>query len=218
LDVADIKVWVPALGKGQAAVIPVTFYAQSLESVASSGKTEVVAGDESKKAEVTLPDDPVEIADDVKVSSEDRTNVVIDNVVYKTGQEVTNIDEVYAYIDALFPETRAYTNTQKKNILKALVDTYNTGIKDVAGSVTINSVPANNEISVQVYTTYETVEQILVHAIEDDVYRIPLMIKRVTSSKANVTLTDLSHSSNDSHDGHDGHGNSTNAGGGTAGK
>jgi hypothetical protein len=88
----------------------------------------------------------------------------------------------------------------------------------VAGSVTINSVPANNEISVQVYTTYETVEQILVHAIEDDVYRIPLMIKRVTSSKANVTLTDLSHSSNDSHDGHDGHGNSTNAGGGTAGK
>jgi hypothetical protein len=209
LDVEDITVWIPALGKGQAAVIPVTFYAQSLESVATSGKTEVVAGDESKKTEGEETE-ATEIADDVKVSTEDRTNVVIENVVYQSGQEVTNIDEVNAYIDALFPETKAYTNAQKKNILKALVATYNTGIKPAVGSVTINSVPANNEISVKVVTTYETVEQILEHSIDDEVYRIPLMIKRVTSSKAEVTLTDVSHSH--------GHGDDANAGGGAAGK
>jgi hypothetical protein len=209
LDVEDIKVQIPALGKGQAAVIPVTFYAQSLESVATSGKTEVVAGDESKTSEAEETK-ATEISDDVKVSTEARTNVVVDNVVYKSGQEFTNIDEVNAYIDALFPETKAYTNSQKKGILKALVATYNTGIKDVVGSVTINSVPANNEISVNVVTTYETVEQILEHSIDDEVYRIPLMIKRVTSSKAEVTLTDVSH-------GH-GHGDDANAGGGAAGK
>lgn len=209
LDIEDIKVQIPALGKGQAAVIPVTFYAQSLESVAASGKTEVVAGDASKTSEAEETK-ATEIADDVKVSTVDRTDVVVNNVVYKSGQEVENIDEVYAYIDALFPETKAYTNSQKKNILKALVNTYNTGIKDAVGSVTINSVPANNEISVKVVTTYETVEQILEHSIDDEVYRIPLMIKRVTSSKAEVTLTDVSH-------GH-GHGDDANAGGGAAGK
>jgi hypothetical protein len=218
-DVDDIKVSVPSLEKGQTIVIPVSFYVQSLESIAASGKGVVVevAGAEAKSSNET---EDVEIADDVKLSSVDRTDVVIDNVITKAGQEIVNLSEVYAYIDALFPETKAaYSNDQKKTILKAYVNTDNTGIKDVAQSIKIDSVPANNEISVEVVTEYLTEEKLLVYNFSDEeAYSIPITLKSVVSSKPVVTLKDLSHSGDNSHDGHDGHGDSTNAGGGTAGK
>jgi hypothetical protein len=190
LSVSNIKVWVPALGKGQAAIIPVTFYVQPVTSVVDT--TPEVTVDPATKVE-EVKSEAVEIDETVAVSTEAREVVVIENVTTKSGQEVENINEINAYIDALVPATRAYTNKEINAILKALVQTYNTGIKDNSVKITVKEVPANQVLGVDVYTTYEIAEQTITTTIDEKEYSIPgVRVKRVVSSVADVTRDGVS--------------------------
>ena len=121
LQVNDITVPVPALAKGQFALIPIHFYALKI--------TDAVQ-------EATIIEDPATVVTQPHENTSQTygpypTDTEID-IEYEalSGQKILNMDEVNRYIDNL-PETRAIDPAEVKKILKATVATYNPGIKEV---------------------------------------------------------------------------------------
>jgi hypothetical protein len=230
------SVEIPALWKGQSIVIPVTFYVLSVEKAVENGTLDTTG------VEVTTDDDntpPIPGAtettamDASEVSAEPIINKVVEIVRYE-GQEVTNIDEVNAYIDDM-PITRAMTDGAIRSTLKAYVKTFNQGITAKKVNYTITRINPGYIVNVNVTPYYETVAKTLSITVDGIKFEIPnVMVKTVKENKIEEkailvdeslvpsTPVDPDHTGTD-HTGSDSshtgsHGDSTNAGGGTAGK
>jgi hypothetical protein len=230
------SVEIPALWKGQSIVIPVTFYVLSVEKAVENGTLDTTG------VEVTTDDDntpPIPGAtettamDASEVSAEPIINKVVEIVRYE-GQEVTNIDEVNAYIDDM-PITRAMTDGAIRSTLKAYVKTFNQGITAKKVNYTITRINPGYIVNVDVTPYYEIVSKTLSITVDGIKFEIPnVMVKTVKENKIEEkailvdeslvpsTPVDPDHTGTD-HTGSDSshtgsHGDSTNAGGGTAGK
>ena len=201
LPVEAITVAIPALSKGQFALIPVNFYAQKVTSAAknvtvSEDPTTVKTSDVSNTPSVYGPYDK-----DTEVEIEYNA---------KVGSEVVNIDAINNYIETIV-NSRAMSNENVIKVLKAVVGTYNTGIKTekqtekrvikAQTTITFNPVTTIIESIVTIAATVDGVE-----------YTIP----NVQLKQAGATVVS---ESSESHAGHDhGHGDNSNAGGGAGGK
>ena len=198
LPVASIEVTVPNVAKGQMILIPVTFYAQKITSAAQNVN---VSKDEESIKPAT--------AEKNKTSKEYIGTGKPQEVEYEAlvGTEILNKKEIYAYIETLV-NSRAMSNDDVVNVLKALVDTYdNMGPKTFKTEVTIaegatfvfKPVTPMNEYVMSISATVDNV-----------IYTIPnVKVKEAGITDAGLDI--LSH-------GHDAHGNSGNAGGGAGGK
>lgn len=121
LPVEAITVAIPKLAKGQFALIPVNFYAQKIVSAAKN---------------VTVSEDPTTI-ETTEVKNTPVTygpydvdkNIDIEYAA-KVGSEVVNINAINSYIETLV-NSRAMSNENVIKVLKAVVGTYNTGIKTI---------------------------------------------------------------------------------------
>lgn len=201
LPVEAITVAIPALSKGQFALIPVNFYAQKVASAAknvtvSEDPTTVKTSDVSNTPSVYGPydkDTEVEIEYNVKV-----------------GSKVVNIDAINNYIETIV-NSRAMSNENVIKVLKAVVGTYNTGIKTEKQT-------EKRVIKAQTTVTFNPVTTIIssVVTIAATVDGVEYTIPNVQLEQAGATVVT---ESSESHAGHDhGHGDNSNAGGGTGGK
>lgn len=201
LPVGAITVAIPALNRGQFALIPVNFYAQKTVSAAKN---------------VTVSEDPTTVeTEEVKnVSSKpygpfDRDTEMEIEYAAKVGSEVVNIDAINSYIETLV-NSRALSNEDVIKVLKAVVATYNTGIKTEMQK-------AKKVIKAQTTVTFNPVTTIIesVVTIVATVDGVEYTIPNVQLKKAGATVVS---ETSESHAGHDAHGNSSNAGGGAGGK
>jgi hypothetical protein len=231
------SVEIPALGKGQSIVIPVTFYVLSVEKAVENGTldttgVEVTTDDDAEVVPTTGATETTAMSAS-EVSAEPIINKVVEIVRYE-GQEVTNIDEVNAYIDDM-PITRAMTDGAIRSTLKAYVKTFNQGITAKKVNYTIERINPGYIVNVNVTPYYETVAKTLSITVDGIKFEIPnVMVKTVKENKIEEkailvdeslvpsTPVDPDHTGTD-HTGSDSshtgsHGDSTNAGGGTAGK
>lgn len=201
LPVEAITVAIPALSKGQFALIPVNFYAQKVASAAknvtvSEDPTTVKTSDVSNTPSVYGPydkDTEVEIEYNVKV-----------------GSKVVNIDAINNYIETIV-NSRAMSNENVIKVLKAVVGTYNTGIKTEKQT-------EKRVIKAQTTVTFNPVTTIIssVVTIAATVDGVEYTIPNVQLEQAGATVVT---ESSESHAGHDhGHGDNSNAGGGAGGK
>ena len=191
LPVEAITVAIPKLAKGQFALIPVNFYAQKIVSAAKN---------------VTVSEDPTTI-ETTEVKNTPVTygpydvdkNIDIEYAA-KVGSEVVNINAINSYIETLV-NSRAMSNENVIKVLKAVVGTYNTGIKTEMQKETRTIKAQPIESVVTVTATVDGVE-----------YTIP----NVQLRKAGATVVS---ESSESHAGHDhGHGDNSNSGGGAGGR
>ena len=133
-----ITVKVPALDKGQYALIPANIY---LQSEVGAAKNPIVTEDE------VTPDTPA--APKPSEFTNDSSSPMTVNVTYNAfrGQVVENLKEINEYIDAYVPASKAFTNAEINTILKALVKSYNTGLKEEPATATV-VIPANSTITI----------------------------------------------------------------------
>ena len=201
LPVEAISVAIPQLAKGQFALIPVNFYAQKIVSAAKN---------------VTVSEDPTTVeTEDVKNTPTVYGPYDVDKEVEieyaaKVGSEVVNIDAINSYIETLV-NSRAMSNENVISVLKAVVGTYNTGIKTEMQKET-------RVIKAQTTVTFSPVTKIIesVVTIAATVDGVEYTIPNVQLRKAGATIVS---ESSESHAGHDhGHGNDSNSGGGAGGK
>lgn len=194
-----ITVSVPALAKGQFALIPANIY---LQSEVGAAKNPIVT---ENKVTPDAPEAPKtsEYSND---SSTDKEVTVTYNAI--RGQVVENLKEVNEYIDAYVPASKAFTNAEVNTILKALVKSYNTGLKEEPATATV-VIPANSTITIIPTTEMNKTVCTITTTIEGTLYTIP----NVQIRKAGVTTFTTK---TDGH-GH-GHGDNGNAGGGAGGK
>ena len=201
LPVEAITVAIPQLSKGQFALIPVNFYAQKVVSAAKN---------------VTVSEDPTTVeTEDVKNTPSVYGPYDVDKEVEieyaaKVGSEVVNIDAINSYIETLV-NSRAMSNENVIKVLKAVVGTYNTGIKTEMQK-------EKRVIKAQTTVTFSPVTTIIesVVTIAATVDGVEYTIPNVQLKKAGATIVS---ESSESHAGHDhGHGNNGNAGGGAGGK
>lgn len=198
LPVAPIEVKVPKVAKGQMILIPVTFYAQKIASAAKDitvskdeetvkpGKDETLAT--SKEYEGTGQEQPVE---------------------YKAlvGTKVTNKAEVFAYIETLVNASRAMSNSDVINVLKALVNTYdNQAVQTIKDKV---KRPVGVKFIIEPKTATRNYTMSINATVDGTNFTIP-NIQVNEAMTTTIKINELTH-------GH-GHGNSSNAGGGAAGK
>lgn len=202
LSVADISVAVPALEKGQFAYIPASFYAQLLTSAAQ----DVTVIEDPHNVETTSKDNP-------KSKSYGPFGVTaLQEIEYtaQVGQKITNLEEVYSYIDNNIPEGRAIDAAEVKKVLKATVSTYNPGIKEV--TVT-DKIEIAKDIIVEFQPTTTIIKSVIsISATVDGVnYNVPnIKIEKAGATVVKQIVIDHGH-------GH-GHGTNSNAGGGAGGK
>lgn len=201
LPVEAITVAIPKLSKGQFALIPVNFYAQKVVSAAKN---------------VTVSEDPNTVeTEDVKNTPSVYGPYDVDKEVEieyaaKVGSEVVNIDAINSYIETLV-NSRAMSNENVIKVLKAVVGTYNTGIKTEMQK-------EKRVIKAQTTVTFSPVTTIIesVVTIAATVDGVEYTIPNVQLKKAGATIVS---ESSESHAGHDhGHGDNGNAGGGAGGK
>ena len=195
----DITVAIPALAKGQFALIPANIY---LQSEIGAAKTPVVT---ENKVQEDTPQSP-ETSEYTNTTGKDETKTVTYNAI--RGQVVENLNEVNEYIDVYVPASRAFSNADVNAILKALVKSYNTGFKEEPAVATI-VIPANTTVTIIPTTEMSKAECTITTTIEGTLYTIP----NVQIKKAGVTTFATSSNSH----GH-GHGDDGNAGGGAGGK
>lgn len=198
LPVEAITVAIPQLAKGQFALIPVNFYAQK---VVSAAKNVTVSEDPT-----TIKPEEVKNTPSVYGPYEVNTPVEIEFAA-KVGSEVVNIEAINSYIETLV-NSRAMSNENIIKVLKAVVGTYNTGIKtEIQKEEKV--IPAQTTVTFSPVTTIiESVVTITV-TVDGVEYTIP----NVQLRKAGATVVFVSSA------GHDhGHGDNSNSGGGAGGK
>lgn len=220
-----IAVEIPALGKGQSINIPITFFVQTVEKNVENGSLEVPAPVTDPTVEAVVTEGPQETTamSAAEVSPEPIINKVVTIPNY-SGQEVSNIEEVNAYIDAI-AITRAMSDAAIRSTLKAAVKTLSPGIKKEQVDYTIERINPGYIVNVNVTPEYETVAQSFNYTVDGLEFTIPnILVKRVKANNVvespvlvNEDYVQKEPTDTD-HTGHDSHGDSTNAGGGTAGK
>ena len=189
---------IPKLAKGQFAV---NFYAQKIVSAAKN---------------VTVSEDPTTI-ETTEVKNTPVTygpydvdkNIDIEYAA-KVGSEVVNINAINSYIETLV-NSRAMSNENVIKVLKAVVGTYNTGIKTEMQKET-------RTIKAQTTVTFSPVTTIIesVVTVTATVDGVEYTIPNVQLRKAGATVVS---ESSESHAGHDhGHGDNSNSGGGAGGR
>ena len=128
----------------------------------------------------------------------------------KVGSEVVNINAINSYIETLV-NSRAMSNENVIKVLKAVVGTYNTGIKTEMQKET-------RTIKAQTTVTFSPVTTIIesVVTVTATVDGVEYTIPNVQLRKAGATVVS---ESSESHAGHDhGHGDNSNSGGGAGGR
>lgn len=201
LPVEAITVAIPQLAKGQFALIPVNFYAQK---VVSAAKNVTVSEDPT-----TIKPEEVKNTPSVYGPYEVNTPVEIEYEA-KVGSEVVNIEAINSYIETLV-NPRAMSNENIIKVLKAVVGTYNTGIKtEIQKEKRV--IPAQTTVTFSPVTTIIESVVTITATVDGVEYTIP----NVQLKKAGATVVS---ESSESHAGHDhGHGGNSNAGGGSGGK
>ena len=190
---------VPALNKGQFALIPVSIF---LQQELNAAEDVVVDQDEE-----TIT--PSEVEGEQKGGENTSSKEKEMDLPYtaKVGQEVTNIAAVNASIDAM-PITRGLSDDEVKKVLKALVKSYSPGITDVTYTKKV-TVPAYTIVTLKTTTEYETSDNTISTVVDGKLYTIPnVKIKKVVKTVVDPVFTSTEHGH-----GH-GHGNGNNAGGG----
>ena len=190
---------VPALNKGQFALIPVSIF---LQQELNAAEDVVVDQDEE-----TIT--PSEVGGEQKGGENTSSKEKEMDLPYtaKVGQEVTNIAAVNASIDAM-PITRGLSDDEVKKVLKALVKSYSPGITDVTYTKKV-TVPAYTIVTLKTTTEYETSDNTISTVVDGKLYTIPnVKIKKVVKTVVDPVFTSTEHGH-----GH-GHGNGNNAGGG----
>jgi hypothetical protein len=222
-----INVTVPALGKGQSAILPITFYLTSLEY---NGAKLTVANDPEEKVQtVTEKTDVVKMSEEDVNLEQNQINVEIP-ITYETGTKVDNIDEVNDYIDNELVITRAITDEQIKTTLKARVALLN-NIKTVEDTQVVSKIIKGSIVNIHITPVYEQVVKTMTFEFEDlkapvEVPNIIVktLVKNIIEEEVIVVdeeafqegggtaedITKPSHSN--------AHGSDANAGGGTASK
>lgn len=187
------------MDKGQYALIPANIY---LQSEVGAAKNPIVTEDE------VTPDTPA--APKPSEFTNDSSSPMTVNVTYNAfrGQVVENLKEINEYIDAYVPASKAFTNAEINTILKALVKSYNTGLKEEPATATV-VIPANSTITIIPTTKMNKTVCTITTTIEGTLYTIP----NVQIRKAGVT-TFTTQTNGHGH----GHGDNGNAGGGAGGK
>lgn len=194
----DVTVAIPALAKGQFALIPAYIY---LQSELSAAKNPVVTEDKVQKDTPRFPE-PSEYTND---SGKDELRTITYNTI--RGQAIVNLDEVYEYIDTYVPATRTFSNADIIAILKALINSYNADFKEDPATATI-IIPANTTVRIVPKTSMNNVVCTISTTIEGILYTVP----DVHMIKAGATTFEIKSN------GHDhGHGGG-NSGGGAGGK
>lgn len=208
LTVADQNVYVPALEKGQSAVIPVTFYTQTLTSAATNVSMEFYPNQEPLITEYT------------GAGFEDKTygpyevqTVFVPEIKMLQGSVIENIDEVYAQIEGIVA-SRAITNANLESVMKAIVDTYNRGYSVETNESLSTEWTAEANKSYTFGMTPEISYQLayLLLTVDGTEYTI----ENIELYEAGTTWVSVNQITHDSHS-HD-HGGNSNAGGGSAGK
>lgn len=200
LPAAPIEVEVPSVAKGQTILVPVIFYAQKIAAAAQNVTT---SKDETTIVPSTKPN---------KQSKEYVGTGMPQDVEYEAwvGTEVLNLEDINAYIETLV-KSRAMSQDNVIIVLKALVKTYDNMTTQTiqakmsapkGATFVINPVTAMTEYVVSIKATVDGVEYIIPN----------VKIKEAGNTTAEQNI--LSHN----HGGHDNHGNSSNAGGGAAGR
>lgn len=196
----DITVAIPALAKGQFALIPANIY---LQSELGAAKDPVVTEDEVQK---DTPQSP-ETSEYTNSTGKDEIRTVTYNAI--RGQVIENLDEVNEYIDIYVPAaSRAISNADINAILKALIKSYNTGFKEEPATATI-TIPANTTIKIIPTTSMNKTVCTISTTIDGTLYTVP----NVQMIKAGATTYTTSTTSHDH-----GHGDNGNSGGGAGGK
>ena len=193
------KLNIPALNKGQFALIPVSIF---LQQELNAAEDVVVDQDEE-----TIT--PSEVGGEQKGGENTSSKEKEMDLPYtaKVGQEVTNIAAVNASIDAM-PITRGLSDDEVKKVLKALVKSYSPGITDVTYTKKV-TVPAYTIVTLKTTTEYETSDNTISTVVDGKLYTIPnVKIKKVVKTVVDPVFTSTEHGH-----GH-GHGNGNNAGGG----
>jgi hypothetical protein len=222
----SIKVTVPALGKGQSVLMPITFYLVSFDD--SGLEAPVVTEDTTVKKTEEVGEPVVTTMDPEDVNLEETVYNVATNVTIETGQKVENIDKVYSYIDNL-TITRAMTDAAIKATLKNAVDMLNT-TSTKESAYTINKILPGSIVNVKVTPIYESSTQTMTFTVDDIKFDIPnIIINRVIRYEYVEQIVvidedvfveaggDTENTESVSHTGN-AHGTGANAGGGTAGK
>lgn len=196
----DITVAIPALSKGQFALIPANIY---LQSELGAAKTPVVTED---KVTSDTPQSP-EPSEYTNTTGKEEIKTVSYNAI--RGQVVENLDEINKFIDVYVPVSRAaFSNVEINAILKALVKSYNTGFKTEPATATV-VIPANTTLTIIPTTAMNMTECTITTTIEGTLYTIPnVQIKKAGATTFTTSTNDHGH----------GHGNNGNAGGGAGGK
>ena len=198
LQVSSIEVSVPKVAKGQIILIPVTFHAQKIGSAA---KDIVISKDEETVEPAPEQNNPT--------SKEYVGTGAEQTIEYQAlvGTKILNKSEIDTYIETLVKSSRAMSDTDVINVLKALVDTYdNQKTQTVIGKVTVAK---GVTFVLNPVTKMETYTMSINATVDGMNYTIPnVQVSEALTTNANPT--EMSH-------GHDGHGNSSNAGGGAGG-
>jgi hypothetical protein len=221
-----INVAVPALGKGQSAILPITFYLTSLDY---SGAKLTVANDPEEKVQtVTEKTEKVKMSEEDVNLEENQYNVEIP-ITYETGTKVENIEVINDYIDNM-PITRSITDEQIRTTLKARVALLNTS-KTVEDTQVVSKIIKGSIVNIHITPVYEQVIKTM--TFEFDELAAPLevpniivktLVRNIIEEEVVVVdeeafeegggtaedITKPSHSN--------AHGSDANAGGGTAGK
>ena len=194
---------IPALNKGQFAIIPVSIYLQKEVDAAKD-----VAVNEDPSTVVITPVDKSET-----VSKEAGEEPVSFDYEFEAedGQQVTNVEKVIEWIDTNHPVTKALSDAEVNKVLKALVNSLNSGIEKKKFVETIKIYPYTKLVSVDIVTKYKTSNNTISTMVDGTLYTIPdVQIRKVESVVATPNIISIGHGH-----GH-GHGDGNNAGGGDA--
>jgi hypothetical protein len=221
-----ISVTVPAVGKNQSVILPITFYLTSIES---SGATLTLTTTDDSSASTEVKD-RAEEDEQFKMSEEDvnldENQTIEVPITVGTGTKVDNIDEINEYIDNMII-TRAITDDQIRTTLKQRVALLN-NYKEVETTTTVEVIKGS-VVTVTTAPYYTQVIKNMHFEIEDFTTDIPVILKTVTKTEVKTAVKivdeeafvsgggDPSKTESISHTGN-AHGTGANAGGGTASK
>lgn len=194
----DVIVTIPALAKGQFALVPANIY---LQSELGAAKNTVVTENSVQPGTPMLP-----TQSEVKNDSDKDVLKTITYNAYR-GQIIENLDEVYEYIDSYTATTKAFSNADIIAILKALINSYNADFKEEPATATI-IIPANTTVRIVPKTSMNNVVCTISTTIEGILYTVP----NVHMIKAGATTFEIKSN------GHDHGRGGGNSGGGAGGK
>lgn len=194
---------IPALNKGQFALVPVSIYLQK-ESDAAKNPTF------TPNPETVVPEQGTPVTGSSYTN--DKAEPMEQELTFEAwvGQEVTNIEEVNAWIENNIPATKALSDAEVKAVLKAAVAKQNTGFTKVTKTQKV-TIPPYTKITLIATTEYEKSVNEFSATVDGVVYSIPnVELKVALHTTANQEKVSIGHGH-----GH-GHGGDNTAGGGIA--